>query len=116
MGLTVEQVRRFARALPEVSEQPHFHMASFRVKGKIIATLAPDGSYLNVFVDDAPRETMVAMNPRAYETLRWGKRIAGLHVHLEVAKPQDVAALLRLAWDLKAPKRLRAALEARESQ
>ena len=56
--MNARHVRRLALSLPQASEQPHFHLASFRVDGKMFATLAPDGSYLNVFVDDAQRELM----------------------------------------------------------
>jgi hypothetical protein len=104
--MNVKQVRRLALALPEVSEEPHFHLASFRVKGKVFATLAPDGSFLNVFVEDAQREMMTAVDPKAYESLWWGKKIAYLHVHLAAAKARDVGALLRSAWECKAPKKL----------
>jgi hypothetical protein len=98
-------VRRLALALPEASEAPHFHLTSFRVNDKIFATVAPDGSYMNVFVDDEQREIMVRVDPKAYETLTWGK-IGYLHVHLEKAKTRDVATLLRAAWERKAPKKL----------
>jgi hypothetical protein len=103
--VNVREVRRFALALPEATEEPHFHLTSFRVKGKIFATVAPDGSYLNVFVDDGQREIMVAVDPKAYETLKWGKT-AYLHVHLAAAKAADVKTLLRAAWERKAPKNL----------
>ena len=103
--MNVAAVRRLALALPEASEEPHFHLTSFRVKGKIFATAAPDGSYMNVFVDDEEREIMVRVDPKAYETLTWGK-IAYLHVHLKNAKARDVGTLLRSAWERKAPKRL----------
>jgi hypothetical protein len=106
--MNVKEARRLALALPEVSEEPHFHLASFRVKGKVFATLAPDGSFLNVFVEDAQREMMTAVDPKAYESLWWGKKIAYLHVHLAAAKARDVGALLRSAWERKAPKKLRA--------
>jgi hypothetical protein len=95
-----------ALELPDVTEEPHFHLASFRVNGKIFATLAPDGSFLNVFVDDMNRELMVAVDPKTYETLHWGKRVAGLHVRLPAAKSRDVKQLLRAAWQRKAPKGL----------
>jgi len=61
-----------------------------------------------VFVDDALREAIVAFDPKAYETLWWGKS-PYLHVHLRAAKAKDVAELLQLAWERKAPKRLLAA-------
>jgi hypothetical protein len=105
--LNIREVRRLALSLPEVSEQPHFHLTSFRVKGKIFATAPPEGHYLNVFVDDEQREMMVAVDPKAYDALRWGKKIAGLRVNVAAAKARDVEALLRMAWERKAPKRLR---------
>jgi hypothetical protein len=101
----VAALRRLALSLPEASEAPHFQLTSFRVNGKIFATVAPDGSYLNVFVDDERREIMVGVDPKAYETLMWGKS-GYLHVHLEKAKARDVEALLRAAWERKAPKKL----------
>jgi len=103
--MKLEDVRRFALSLPESTEEPHFHLTSFRVKGKIFATAAPDGSYMNVFVDDEQREIMVNVDPKAYETLKWGK-IGYLHVHLAAAKARDVKTLLRAAWERKAPKKL----------
>jgi hypothetical protein len=92
-------------ALPEATEQPHFHLMSFRVGAKIFATVAPDGSYLNVFVDDEQGELMVAVDPKAYQALKWGK-IGYLHVHLAAAKAADVKTLLHAAWERKAPKKL----------
>jgi hypothetical protein len=92
-------------ALPDATEQPHFHLTSFRVKGKIFATAAPDGSYMNVFVDDERCAIMVAVDPKAYQTLTWGTT-GYLHVHLSVAKARDVETLLRMAWERKAPKKV----------
>ena len=103
--VNVREVRRLALALPEATEEPHFHLSSFRVKGKIFATIAPDGSYMNVFVDAAQREVMAAVDPKAYESLQWGQS-PYLHVHLGAAKTNDVKTLLRAAWERKAPKRL----------
>jgi hypothetical protein len=103
--VNVREVRRLALALPEATEQPHFHLTSFRVKGKIFATVAPDGSFMNVFVDDALREIMVSVDPKAYETQWWGKS-GYLHVHVAAAKARDVKTLLRAAWERRAPKKL----------
>jgi hypothetical protein len=103
--LNLRAVRRLALALPEATVEPHFHLDSFRVRGKIFATVAPDGSFMNVFVDDEQREIMVRVDPKAYETLKWGK-VPYLHVHLAAAKARDVKALLRAAWECKAPRKL----------
>ena len=103
--MKISEVRRLALALPEATEAPHHHLSSFRVQGKIFATVAPDGSFMNVFVGDEQRDMMVTVDPQAYESLTWGK-IAYLHVHVAAAKPRDVKALLRAAWERKAPKKL----------
>ena len=104
-SVNAEAVRRLALALPEATEEPHFERTSFRVKGKIFATVAPDGSSMNVFVDDEQREIMCRVDPKAYETLMWGKT-GYLCVHLGKAKARDVETLLRSAWERKAPKKL----------
>jgi hypothetical protein len=103
-------VRRFALSLPEATEEPHFDLASFRVKGKIFATVPPKEKHLHVFVDGAVLDVLPVAQPKAYEKLFWGKRLAGLRVTLAAAKSADVEELLRSAWRRRAPKKLAAAL------
>lgn len=62
---TLDQARRFALSLPETTEEPHFDMSSFRVRGKIFATVPPDGEYLHVFVDEMEIDASVAEDPAA---------------------------------------------------
>ena len=54
--MKLEQARRFALSLPEVVEAPHHELSSFRIRGKIFATVPPDGKHLHVFVDEQQRE------------------------------------------------------------
>ena len=68
--------RHFALSLPEATEEPHFDLASFRVKGKIFATVPPEEKPLHVFVDGAVLDVLPAAQPKAYEKLFWGKRLA----------------------------------------
>lgn len=105
--MTLAQIRRLALALPEATEEPHFHFTSFRVRGKIFATAPPDSDYLHVFVDEAARHRFREEEPDFLEPLSWGKKVVGLRVLLAAAKREVVAALLHEAWRLKAPKRLR---------
>jgi hypothetical protein len=105
----VGAIRKFARSLPDVTEEPHFHYSSFRVKGKIFATVPPEGLHLNVFVGEPELEIFPAAQPNAYEKLFWGKKLAGLRVTLAAAKPRDVEQLLEAAWLRKAPKKLASA-------
>jgi len=97
-------VRKFAMSLPEVAEEPHFHMISFRVSGKIFVTAPPEGTHLHVFVDDALRGPALAAYPGFIEKLLWGGNVRGLRIALAAAKPDVVENLVRAAWEAKAPK------------
>ena len=103
--------RRFALSLPGATEEPHFEMSSFRVRGKIFATVPPDGAHLHVFVDELEAGASAAENPDAFEPLRWGQRVRGLRVRLGPAPDARVRELLEESWRRKAPKRLVAAYD-----
>lgn len=104
--MKLAEARKFALSLPEANEQPHFQYSSFRVKGKIFATVPTDKNHLNVFVDDERRELAMSMFPDAYEKLWWGKKVVGVTVLLSAADASDVQDLLHSAWKRKAPKRV----------
>ncbi|MDR7466128.1 MAG: MmcQ/YjbR family DNA-binding protein [Armatimonadota bacterium] len=59
--MKIDRVRRFALSLPEATEEPHSDKSSFRVKGKIFATVPPDGRHLHVFVDEEHQDLMVSV-------------------------------------------------------
>ena len=99
------EARRYALSLAEANEEPHFTYSSFRVRGKIFATVPPDDEHLHVFVDAQRRELALAMFPDAYEKLWWGKKVVGIRVVLSKADAADVNDLLCSAWRRKAPKR-----------
>lgn len=111
--MTREQARKLALSLPEAAEEPHFEMWSFRVRGKIFATVPPEGGHLHVFVDDDAARTAVRDDPAAFEELWWGEKLAGVRVNLSAAKPAAVRDLLQASWRRKAPKRVVTAFDAR---
>jgi hypothetical protein len=113
-GTSLAEAREFALSLPETTEEPHHDFSSFRVKGKIFATVPPAETHLHVFVDDDLREQMVATDPAAFEKLWWGEKVVGLRIKLAAASKARVTALLEAAWTRKAPKRL--AAEWKETQ
>ena len=80
-------------------------MASFRVRGKIFATV-PDETHLRVMVDEMETRATVAENPSACQEFYWGKRLACVVVDLGAATPELVRELLVEAWARKAPKKL----------
>lgn len=104
--MTLTQVRRFAMSLADVTEAPHFNYSSFRVGGKIFATVPPEGEHLHVFVAEQEREIALALEPAFVEKLHWGVRVVGLRITLADANPRVVNKLLAEAWSRKAPKSL----------
>ena len=113
----LSHARAFALSLPGTSEEPHFDMTSFRVRGKIFATAPADETRLHVFVDEAEVAATVAEQsgaeqPRAFEELLWGQRVRGLRVLLAAAPDDRVRELLTEAWRRKAGRRLAAQFDA----
>jgi hypothetical protein len=106
MAMTLGQVRQFALSLPETTEEPHFHLTSFRVRRKIFATAAPDGEFLHVFIPEELREAALTAHPDFLEELSWGKRIVGVRAILASANVEAINQLLSQAWSSKAPKKL----------
>ncbi len=76
--MELEEARRFALSLPETTEEPHFDKVSFRVRGKIFATVPPDEEHLHVLVDEDEARAAVAEDSNAFEELWWGKRLTGV--------------------------------------
>jgi hypothetical protein len=108
--MKIDPIRRFALALPEVTEEPHFQSSSFRVRGKIFATMPPDGEYLHIFVSEEEREMALAMESEFIEKLFWGGKVSGLRINIARAKSGVVNGLLTQAWSRKAPRSLVAKL------
>ena len=104
-------LRKFALSLPETTEEPHHHLASFRVRGKIFVTVPPGETHIHVFVSDAVREPALALYPEFIEKLWWGGKVTGLRVALGGARLTVVRDLVRQAWLEKAPAALAGTLQ-----
>ncbi len=106
MGVGAATVRRLALAFPEATEAPHHEMTSFRVAGKIFATMPPEGGRVHVFLDDAEVDAYCAEFPAAVEELRWGSKRRRCRVVLAHATAPLLRELLTESWRRRAPKRL----------
>jgi hypothetical protein len=103
--VSVVEARTLALALPEAVEQDHHGRPSFRVGGKIFATLW-DEEHMNVMVDEDGIRTAVQAEPSICAEQWWGKRLAAVRVSLTRAEAGLLSELLADAWERKAPKRL----------
>ena len=103
--ISADQARQLALALPEAVEQDHHGRPSFRVTGKIFATLW-DETHINVMLDEPGILTAVESDPIVCSEFWWGKRLGAVHVNLNRAGQALLGELLADAWERKAPKRL----------
>lgn len=92
----------------------HHGLDSFRVCGKIFATV-PDDYHVRIMVDEEAILTAVATYPGVCEPFFWGKRLACVVVDLDAASQELVTELVHEAWHRKAPKRLRSQGDDRQS-
>jgi len=98
--MTAEDARRLALALPDAVEQDHHGRPSFRVAGKIFATIW-DERTMNVMVDEPGIRTAVAAYPNWCAQRYWGKRLAAVAVDLPAAPERQLRDLLADAWERK---------------
>jgi hypothetical protein len=102
MTISAEDARRLALALPGAVEADHHGRPSFRVAGKIFATLW-DENHLNVMLDEPGIRTAVEAAPDVCAERWWGKRLAAVQVDLDRVDTALVADLLTDAWEQRAP-------------
>jgi hypothetical protein len=110
--VTLDELRELALALPEATEQDHHGSASFRVRGKIFATV-PDPDHVRVMVDEPEIRACAAQDPATFEEFWWGKRLACVSVDLRRVDRGQLGELLTEAWRRKAPSGLVRELDSR---
>lgn len=103
--VSLDEVRQLALALPEAVEQDHHGRPSFRIGGRIFATLWDD-AHVNVMLDEAGIRTAAQEHPAACAEFWWGKRLRAVQVNLGQVTKRLAADLLADAWEQKAPRRL----------
>lgn len=103
--LTREHIRRTALSLPETYEEPHFHMASFRVAKKIFCTLHDPEPRIMLKLHPEDQHNLIDGEVIAPVPGTWGRKGSTL-VYFEKLEPERLPDLIRLAWATVAPKRL----------
>ena len=101
MGLSSQQARELALALPDAVEADHHGKPSFRVGGRIFATLWTD-TRMNVMLDEPGIHTAVSDHPTICAEVLWGKRLAAVAVDLTLAEAGMLRELLADAHETKA--------------
>jgi hypothetical protein len=106
-ALTADEFRELALGLPEASEDAHMGHPDFRVRGKVFATLGPEGDWGMVKLTPDEQASFVRIEPDVFEPCAgaWGRR-GYTRVRLAAAQELTVRQALVAAWRNTAPKRL----------
>src|ERR1700729_2224298 len=83
---TLAQARKMALTLPETTEEPHHELSSWRVKGKIFATI-PDDDHIRGMLAEEEIRAAVAEHPDFCAEVYWGARLACVLVDLGPLRP-----------------------------
>ena len=103
--LTPDDIRKAALSMPQVYEEPHFEMASFRVNRKIFCTIHVKAPRIMLRLDTADQHNLsdgVSIEPVPGT---WGRN-GSTFVWSEKLDPERLPALMHMAWAQVAPKRL----------
>jgi YjbR len=98
--ITPDQARAIALSLEGAVEQDHHRRPSFRIGGRIFATLW-DEAHMNVMLDEAGILTAVQDHPDVCTEVYWGKRLAAARLDLGRADEALLRALLEDACEGK---------------
>ncbi|MFJ9339710.1 MmcQ/YjbR family DNA-binding protein [Streptomyces sp. NPDC101733] len=111
MATTAQDVRTIALSLPDSGEKLAWGMPTFRVGGKIFASLADDDTVIGVKCPKEERAALIAAEPEKF-FLRAGhdEHYAWIRVRLAaLADTTELGAILADSWRQVAPRRLAAA-------
>ena len=98
--LSADDARRLALSLAGAAQQDHHGRPSFRVDGRIFATLW-DIEHMNVMLDEPGINTAVQSFPELCAEVWWGKRLSAVRVELARADEGMLLELLTDAWERK---------------
>ncbi len=105
--MTEEEFRRVALSMPLAAEGAHMGHADFRVKGKIFATLWPDGEWGMVKLTPEDQRRFVKAKPGVFVPVKgaWGSR-GCTQVRLDEVGAGVLRRAIVAAWRNVAPERL----------
>ena len=105
--ISIITARQMALALPEATEEPHFHLASFRIKKKIFSTLWEAEKKMMVKLSLIDQSVYCSIDKNIIYPIPggWGKQGATF-IELANVKKQILKEALEAAWKNTAPKTL----------
>jgi hypothetical protein len=110
-GVSFEEVREIALALPRVEEGKSYGTPAFRVGKKFLARLKEDGETLVVRIGFDEREVLMQVDPATFYITDHYRGYPAVLVRLANIDPERLGEVLLEAWRNHAPKRLLAELD-----
>lgn len=102
-----EDVRRIALALPDTAEKVAWSMPTFRVAGKMFATLPEDETSIAVRCPKAERDELVLAEPEKFWIAGHEAQFAWVRVRLAALEDEgELRDILADSWRQAAPTRL----------
>ena len=103
--MKIDDVRKMALALPEVTEEDHFGVPSFRFKKKILVTV-PDNKTVNVLLDAEYVDLALEAAPSVCDEVWWGKNRLGVSFKVAKAPRGLLKEMIEQSWRRRATKTL----------
>lgn len=128
---TLDDVRRMARSLPEVTEKVSWGNVMWRVKDRgfvwerplgkkdraDLGSAAPDGAILGVRVaDEGEKDALISSEPDKFFTIPHFDGYPAVLVRLDAIDVEELEEVITDAWLDRAPKRLAATFLAEREQ
>ncbi len=108
--ITESTFRKIALSFPEAKEQDFRGRPSFRVGGKMFATLHPEDKRAVVKLSLAKQKALIKSDAQAYSLMPWSYQ-GFTSVHLRRVNAAKIRELVEGAWRGVAPKRIVAAYD-----
>ena len=104
--VTFAEFRHLCLDQPEAEELETWGEATFRVRGRIFAMGAPEGSSVSVKASLDDQAGLVAMDPKTFAASAYTGRFGWVSVRLSRLRPPLAEKLVKNAWERTAPRRL----------
>ncbi|WP_327044278.1 MmcQ/YjbR family DNA-binding protein [Microbispora sp. NBC_01189] len=111
--VTVDDVRRVARALPRTEEALVRDHVKFRVRGIVYASVSPDETLMGFGFPKEERAALVAAEPEKFlMPLPSDERYQWVRVRLAAIDVAEMRELVTDAWRMVVPKKVATAYDA----
>jgi hypothetical protein len=114
-GMTWEQVREFALALPGVEESPSYGAPALKVKKRLMLRLREPGVLVVIPIDDMEKAFLMETQPDVFYITDHYRGYPAVLVRLSKVHPSELREMIERCWHALAPKKLLSEYDAARS-